>query len=76
MEIKKPVAFAVVAIVLVLVLAGVWFFAGSAGSGESVPQSAYPKASDGPGVEAYGIQPPDNRAQPAEAIPLEGSGKR
>lgn len=76
MEIPKPVALAAVAIVLVLALAGVWFFAGGTSTGGDIPPSAYPQASGGEGVEAYGIQPPDNRAMPAEAIPLEGSGKR
>ncbi len=77
MEIPKPVALATVAILLVLALAAVWFFAGrSGGAGNTVPQSVYPKASEGPGVEAYGIQPPDNRAMPAQALPLEGRGKR
>ncbi len=78
MEIPKPVAFAIIAIVLVVALAGVWFFAGGGGGGGggSVPESAYPKASEGQGVEAYGIQPPDNRAMPAESLPLESGGKR
>lgn len=78
MEIPKPVAIAVIVLVLVGALAVVWYLASGSGStGGAVPESAYPKAqTNQPGVEAFGVQPPDNRAAPATSLPLETGGKR
>ncbi len=75
MEIPKPIAIGIIALVIVLALTIGWYFtSGNGGAGSSVPQSAYPKSQGGEGVEAYGIQPPDTRPAPAEALPI-GSGR-
>ncbi len=74
MEIPKPVAIGIIAIVVVLALAIGWYFTSGGGGGSSVPESVYPQSQGGEGVEAYGLQPLDTRAGPAEALPLEGQG--
>lgn len=78
MEIPKPVAIGIITIVAVIAIAVAWYFSAGGGStGTEVPQSAYPKAQENqPGVEAFGIQPPDNRSAPATSLPLETGGKR
>jgi len=77
METKKTFSYVVIALVVVAVLAAGWYFySGGKGSGDKIPESAYPQArQDQPGVESLGVAPPDNRAGPASSLPLEGGGK-
>lgn len=78
MQIPKPVAIALIALIAVIAIAAAWYFSSGGGGTSSEPAAhAYPKAQpDQPGVEAFGVQPPDNRAAPASSLPLETGGKR
>lgn len=77
MEIPKPVAIAVIVLVAVAAIAAAWYFSSGGGATNEPAAHAYPKAQpDQPGVEAFGVQPPDNRAAPASSLPLETGGKR
>ncbi len=77
MEIPKPLALGILAIVVVLALAIGWFFTMGGGSGSSVRKSAYPQSPQGgAGVEAYGVPPPSTSEAPSEELPLADNLKR
>lgn len=77
MQIPKPVAIALIALLAVIAIAVAWYFSSGGGAASEPAAHAYPKAqTDQPGVEAFGVQPPDNRAAPASSLPLETGGKR
>ncbi len=76
MEIPKPLALGILAIVVALALAIGWFFTMGGKGRSTVQETAYPKSQQGgAGVEAYGVPPP-SPSEGHEELPLADQLKR
>lgn len=76
MTVSKPVAIGLVFVAIIALAVALWFTFGSGATSSGVPESAYPQAGSGQGVEAVGVEPLYTGSGPASSLPLEGQSGR